>query len=645
MSTLLFKDFGEITENDYRAIGFRAGLEIHQQLDTRQKLFCRCPAPHPPYDDFFHIEIARTLRPALSELGEIDPSILMEFKSQKKIIYKINRDTICTYELDQSPPFEINQDALDIAIYYCLKFNAKIVDEIYVCRKYHLDGSIPSGYQRTAMIGLQGFYEFKGKKIHFPEITLEEDAAREISDKYHIREYFTDRLGIPLIEIVTEPAFTSPQEVKEFAEAIRNEFLATGEVRKGSGTLRMDLNISINGSERCEIKGVDKISKIPILGYNEALRQWNLLRLRDALHSRNITPENFKATVYDLYNVLKHTIFYPIQQAIKNNGEVYCIKLPNWAGFLKWPTQRYTTFAQEISERVKVIACLTDYPNIIVSDIIDNTISREEIDKTKKFIGATSNDGFVIVWGPPEDVQIAIEEIKNRAYEATIGVPPESRRALPEGTTAFERVLPGPQRMYPDTDLPHINISKSRVERLRLRLKESYIDRVKWCEAFGFPPSAIKRICTSERYLLIKELVEKFRIHPNFIVRIFLEFLPFLEKRGLKTKVLTNEQIRTIFEMYSKGEVLRTGVFSALEFAMKGECDKIPSHLRPATNDELEQAYNQAVKFISQNRIYHNEKRAEILTGYIMRMLRGRVEGKTVKEFVAQKLEKENGSN
>jgi len=645
MSTLLFKDFEEITENDYKAIGFRAGLEIHQQLDTSQKLFCHCPSPVPPYDDTYHIEIVRTLRPALSELGEIDPSILMEYKSQKKIVYKVNRDTSCTYELDQSLPFEINQAALDIVLSYCLKFNAKIVDEIYVCRKYHLDGSNPCGYQRTAMVGIDGFYSLNGKEIRLLGITLEEDSAREISDRGHIREYFTDRLGIPLIEIVTEPAFNTPEEVKKFAEAIRNEFLVAGGVRKGSGALRMDLNISINGSERCEIKGIDKINKIPIIGYNEALRQFNLLRLRDTLHSRNITPATFKAEVFNLRNVLKHTSFYPIHKALQNYGDVYCVKLPNWSGLLKWQTQRYTSFAQEISDRVKVIACLTDYPNIVVSDIVDNTISREEIDKTKKYIGATNNDAFVIVWGPPGDVQIAIEEIKNRAFEATLGVPPESRRALPEGITAFERVLPGPQRMYPDTDLPHISVSKSRIERLKVKLKENFYDRVKWCENSGFPPSSIFRTCISERYTLIKELVEKYRISPTFIIRVFLEFFPYLEKQGLKTSAITNDQIKSIFEMYKKGEILRLGVLRAIKFTLIGEQDKIQSYLRPASYNELEQAYNQALEIFSRTKINNVGKKNEILVGIIMQLLRDRVEGAMVKEFVAKKLEKANGND
>ncbi len=638
MTNVPFKEFEEITDDDYRKLGFRAGIEIHQQLDTKNKLFCRCPSPQPPYDDSYQIEISRTLRPALSELGEIDPSILMEYKSKKEIIYRINRETVCLYELDQSPPFEINQYALDIVISYCLKFKARIVDEIYICRKYHLDGSIPSGYQRTAMVGIDGEYWLKGKKIRLPEITIEEDAAREIFDSYHKRAYFLDRLGIPLIEIVSEPSFESPTELKEFAEAIRNEFLVAGNVRRGSGTLRMDLNISIDGSHRCEIKGVDKISRIPILAYNETRRQWSLLRLRDELHSRNITPENFKYEVYELSSILKHTSYYPIQKALENGGIVYCIKLPNWAGLLKWPTQRYVSFSQEISERVKVIACLTETPNIIVSDIIDNTISQEEIDKTKKFIGATKNDGFVIVWGSADDVQTAVEEIKIRTFEATVGVPAESRRALPSGATGFERILPGSQRMYPDTDLPHITISKDRIAGLSLLPKESYRDRVDWSVRAGFPKNLIHRIAISSRFNLIRELVDKHQIPATLLSRVFVEFFSALERKNYKTKNLPNNKLKEIFLMYKNGQIVRDGIFKAIEYALKGEWNEITEKITPASIEELVEAYDKSLEFFTTSKIFHPEKKKEIIFGFMMEQLRGRVDGVEAMKFVEKKL-------
>ncbi|MFN3781836.1 MAG: Glu-tRNA(Gln) amidotransferase GatDE subunit E, partial [Candidatus Kapaibacteriota bacterium] len=222
MSDDYLPDPNEMTDADYEAIGFRAGLEIHQQLATSKKLFCRCPAPYPPYDDDYHTEIVRSLRLTPSELGIIDPSILMEYRIKKEIHYRVHRNNICTYELDQTPPFEMNNEALDVALQICYIFNCKPVDEIFVQRKHLLDGSIPSGFQRTALVGVDGFVEFNNRKIKITQINIEEDCAREYSDYLHTRTFYTDRLGIPLVEIVTEPELRNPNEIKEFCELVRN---------------------------------------------------------------------------------------------------------------------------------------------------------------------------------------------------------------------------------------------------------------------------------------------------------------------------------------------------------------------------------------------------------------------------------------
>src|SRR5512136_1828403 len=119
------KPFTEMTEGDYAAIGFKSGLEIHQQLLTGKKLFCRCPAGR--YSDHYHAEILRHMRPTLSELGEYDGTALMEFKTKKEIVYRINRDTVCTYEMDDTPPFMIDEQALDIALSVALLYRCAMV--------------------------------------------------------------------------------------------------------------------------------------------------------------------------------------------------------------------------------------------------------------------------------------------------------------------------------------------------------------------------------------------------------------------------------------------------------------------------------------------------------------------------------------
>ncbi|MDL1892484.1 Glu-tRNA(Gln) amidotransferase GatDE subunit E, partial [Sphingobacteriales bacterium CHB3] len=279
MHDFLFKPFHDMTESDYAAVGFTSGLEIHQQLLTSKKLFCRCPAGR--YNDRYDAEILRHMRPTLSELGEYDGTALMEFKTKKNIIYRINRDTVCTYEMDDTPPFEINEEALDIALGIGIMYGCDLVDELHIARKQYLDGSIPTGFQRTAIFSLDGKIPFKGRDVRVVQMSIEEDSCREVSDIGHQRVYLTDRLGMPLIETVTGPDMKTPYEVAEVAELCRWMARSTGKVRTGIGAARQDVNVSVTGGTRVEIKGVPRIPHIPLLTYNEAMRQWNLLRLRD----------------------------------------------------------------------------------------------------------------------------------------------------------------------------------------------------------------------------------------------------------------------------------------------------------------------------------------------------------------------------
>ncbi len=460
----LLKPFEEMTEQDYAALGLKAGLEIHQQLLTEKKLFCRCPAGL--YTEEYDAEILRHMRPTLSELGEYDGTALMEFKTKKEIIYQINHHSVCTYEMDDTPPFEINRQALDIALQIAMLMNYKLVSEIHIARKQYLDGSIPTGFQRTTIVGIDGWINYKNRKIGLIQLGLEEDSCREVSDIGHRRVYRSDRLGMPLIETVTEPVLHTPQEVAEVANVLRWLVRSTGKVRTGIGAARQDVNVSIKGGTRIEIKGVHRIPAIPRLIYNEVLRQYSLLQIKEELNRRGVTEKSFKAESADVTHLLKNTDYDPIRRALKHNWQIHCVNLKGFAGILSYPTQSGKVFAREISDRVRVIACLTRLPNILTSESTEEAIDALAGDKIRKAVHATSRDGLVLVWGDEQDVRTAVQEIIIRAKEATVGVPSETRQALADGTNGFERILPGPERMYPDTDLPPIKISEEELEEL-----------------------------------------------------------------------------------------------------------------------------------------------------------------------------------
>jgi glutamyl-tRNA(Gln) amidotransferase subunit E len=403
MREFIFKPFQEMTEADYAAVGFKSGLEIHQQLLTEKKLFCRCPAGK--YSDHYDAEILRHMRPTLSELGEYDGTALMEFKTKKEIIYRINRETVCTYEMDDTPPFMINEHALDSALAIAMLYQCAMVDELHIARKQYLDGSIPTGFQRTTIVGVDGVIPYKDRFIRIVQLGLEEDACREVSDVGHRRVYITDRLGMPLIETVTAPEMRTPQEAAEVGEILRRLVRSTGRVRTGIGAGRQDTNVSVEGGTRIEIKGVPRLPNIPLLTYNEAMRQWNLLRLMDELHRRGITTETFQSKTENITKLLRKTRYEPIHQAIQGGMVVHAVVLSGFHGLLRWQTQTDTYFSREISDRIRVVACLTTLPNIIHSDNLSETLASSEWRSIKKTVGAAEDDTIVIVWGEKEDAE------------------------------------------------------------------------------------------------------------------------------------------------------------------------------------------------------------------------------------------------
>ncbi|MFP4544351.1 MAG: Glu-tRNA(Gln) amidotransferase subunit GatE [Candidatus Kapaibacterium sp.] len=634
------KPFEEMTPEDYARIGFKSGLEVHQQLLTEKKLFCRCPAGH--YNNHKHnAEILRHMRPTLSELGEYDGTALMEFKTKKDIIYRINYETVCTYEMDDTPPFEINQEALDIALQIGMLFDATLVDELHIARKQYLDGSIPTGFQRTAITCIGGKIPFKDRHINLIQMSIEEDSCREVADIGHSRYYITDRLGMPLIETVTHPEMKTPQEVAEVNEILRRLVRSTGKVRTGIGAARQDVNVSVEGGTRIEIKGVPRIPYIPLLTYNEAKRQWNLLRLREELKSRGISSDNFDATSHEVTKALKKTRFQPIAQALEDGRVVKCVNLKGFKDLLTWETQTDTYFSKEISDRVRVIACLTTLPNIIHSDSPSETILSSEWKNIKRLVGAGSDDTIVLVWGSEEDTAMAASEIIIRAKEATIGIPSETRQALRDGTNGFERILPGPERMYPDTDLPPKKISDERMEHLRAGLPEPFWKREKWYKELEIPEDTIRDLAISVYAPVFDQAVKERNIDPKLAAVTLMQLTKRIKKTHLATGDITPETMDDIFEAFTKGLIPKEGLYNVmLTCSMAGEFREefLPGQV---SESELKARTNEAIAELDKTKIKFPEMYDKILMGTIMNSLRGRINGGAVKEYLKEKLKKE----
>lgn len=633
MGKFKFKPFDQMTPEDYAEIGFMSGLEVHQQLLTESKLFCRCPAGH-LHRDGYHSEILRHMRPTLSELGEYDGTALMEFKTKKNIIYRVHYDTVCTYDMDDTPPFMIDETALDISIEVGLLYGASITDELHIARKQYLDGSIPTGFQRTAITCIGGSVPYKDRQIGLIQMSIEEDSCRELSDIGHERVYLPDRLGTPLIETVTQPEMKTPQEIADVNNIIRRLARQTGKVRTGMGAGRQDVNVSVRGGTRIEIKGVSKINFIPRLAYHESMRQWNLLLLRDELHARGIDKDTFKADTFDVTHLLKKTIYPPLADAISRDWKVYCVNLHGYKDLLNWETQTDTYFSKEISDRVRVIACLTVLPNILHSDNSREKLTNTEWVKLKKFANATNDDTIVLVWGDDRDVVTGAKEIIIRAKEATIGIPSETRQALDDSTNGFERILPGPERMYPDTDLPPLTITKERLDRIKAQLPVPYWVREKWLKQLNVQADLVHELSVSKSFNLFEKAVKDYHISPKIATNILIGFPRRLKKNRLNIFILNEAIYLNIFELINNKSLVKDGIYSLmLKTCKKGAFDN-NLILTTADNIEINRTIVECINEMTKIKIINSDKSDEVLMGLVMNKLRGRVNGSDIFNFI-----------
>ena len=521
----------EADKSVYTSLGFRCGLEIHQQLDTAQKLFCRCPAGIYQNGDDYDSEIVRHMRPTLSELGEYDGTALMEFKTRKNIIYRIKNETACTYEIDDTPPFPLNREALHIAIEIALLLKTNVVGELHITRKQYLDGSIPTGFQRTAIVGIEGSIPLPNKNVRIIQLSLEEDSCREVSDVGHWRTYTTDRLGMPLIESVTYPDMTTPDEAAEAAHYLRFLARSSGKVRTGIGAARQDVNVSITGGTRVEIKGVAHIKWIPELTHVEAFRQKALLAIRAILHDRFGKSDKWSINHKDLDFGQLPVDYTPLCTARDAKQRLTAVNLPGFAGLLSHFTQPGKVFANEISDRLKVIACL-EKPNMLHSEQGQPVLSEGLLASIRRHLGSGPQDAQILIWGASADIDTAVETIEERCRLAFDGVPNETRKALRDGTTIFERVLPGPDRMYPDTDSAPIPIQNEIIDQARGQIPVSVRDRLTQLRDWGIPPDTYTFLLKRNLLPLIDKITGTGSMDPRFIGTLLGHTLKSLEGRG-----------------------------------------------------------------------------------------------------------------
>jgi len=625
---------------NYSKVGLKIGLEVHQQLDTETKLFCSCKPKL--FKEKPKITFLRRLRPTQSELGQIDPAAFFEFQKGVKILYEANRKTSCLVEMDEEPPHDLNREAVEIALTAALMMDAKPVDEIHVMRKTVIDGSNTTGFQRTCVIALDGELDIEGKKVPIQHVSLEEDAARKMGEKGSIIQYRIDRLGIPLIEVTTAPVIYSPQEAEKTALAIGRVVRATRKVRRGLGTIRQDLNISIRDGALTEIKGVQQLELVSKVVEYEVQRQLGLLKIRDELKKRRITEKIIKDKFVDVTPIFKQTKCRVIQKAVSQNQLVLAVKLPKFAGLLKMELAPGMRLGMEMADiarfwgRVGGIFHTDELPAY--------GVTAKETDDLKKLLKAGPQDAVVFVADSVENATDALKVVTQRAREAVMGVPEETRATNPDGTTRYMRPRPGAARMYPETDVPPIQLSEDYVEKLRACLPELPEQKMRrLTKEYGLNLKLVRQILNSEYTDLFEALAQETKVSPTVIAVALTETMKALRRDGIEVEKVSDAQLKELFHLVDARETAKEAIPDIITWLSKHENATAKEAVKSLgltmiSQEELEKMIDDLIR---ENRSLI-EKRKEgafgPLMGMVMKRTRGRVKAESVSETLKRKL-------
>ena len=627
-----------MAEIDFEKIGLKVGLEIHQQLDTHKKLFCKC---RPVESDEYTEKFSRSLRTAKSELGELDPAALFEKAKSKKINYYANSQSSCLVEKDDEPPHELDHDAKKISLLISSMLESKIFSEIHVMRKTVIDGSNTSGFQRTMLVSQGGNLKVNGKNVGVQAVCLEEDAAKLLKDEQNERNYSLDRLGIPLVEIALEPVSTKPSEVKEIALTLGRLLRATRMVKRGIGSIRQDVNISVMNSGVVEVKGVQQLDQLEkIIGY-EAKRQHGLILIAEKLKKLSITIS--KEDVFDITEVFKDSESKIIQNALKSKAKIKAIRIRNFSGMFSFEPYSGIRLGKEIGQLVRFFGI----GGVFHSDELPNYgINDSDVDRVKKHLELADGDGFLIIAGEDSKLDYAIDSIIKRIQDAANGVPAETRAVTQEGETVFLRPRPGASRMYPETDIPSISVIPEEV-----KLARDTADATKsWDESiaeiqqkYSLNSQLSEQIFDSVYMELFEKICENKKNSPNFVASILCSSITNLERKGFDCTLLKPEHIIESFELLASGKIPKESLEIIFENIMSGKSENVAiamqnTDVSSMNEDELNGILDEIIQNNTELVKKLGENAVTTLMGIAMKQVRGKVSGQTVNVLLRKKI-------
>ncbi len=529
----------------------KIGLEIHQRLACG-KLFCACPSDLAEPEAKPDLVIRRRLHPVLSEMGEIDEASKAEFGKGRTFAYHAFRSSNCLVEIDEEPPHNINPDALAIALELAQHLDMKTVDELHIMRKMVIDGSNTSGFQRTAIAAFDGRLETSQGPIGIPLLAVEEESAGIVGSEGSESAYRLDRLGIPLVEITTTPDIKSPEHLLEVAEKIGMLMRATGKVARGLGTIRQDVNISTERGARVEIKGAQDLKMLPLLAQNEVKRQDGLIAIMDELRTRFKGKVILNCMPVDVTDALASTKSPLISKGLASGASVFGLVLEKHAGLIGREIQPGRRYGTELSDYAKTAGV----KGIIHSDedMAKYSITGEEAAALRQSLGMKQGDAFVLVVAPAEQAKAALAKALERAKMDFI--PAETRRANQDGTTSYMRPLPGKARLYPETDVPPVRITK---ELLASVSKGEGLEdkKARLLKLLGNAEMA-DRMLRSRNLALFEGLV-KDGADPTLVANTLESTLVSLRREGAEVRD-PNAMLPGLFALHAKGAFVKAAI-------------------------------------------------------------------------------------
>jgi glutamyl-tRNA(Gln) amidotransferase subunit E len=613
-----------LPKTNYKDVGLVAGIEIHQQLDTKEKLFCHCPTTL--MDNADHSgEFFRYLRATESEMGAIDRAAQEEMKRVRKFVY-YTYPTTCLVENDEEPPAPLNDEALDIGLTIAKTFGMTPIPQIHVMRKLVIDGSNTSGFQRTALVAINGALPNGG---NIETICIEEEAAQRVKDDI----FSLDRLGIPLVEITTSPCMHAPEDVQQVAEYIGMVLRSTGAVKRGLGTIRQDVNISIKDGARVEIKGVQDLALIAEVVRREVQRQQELLAIQKELVQRHASVGTEQIDITALFKETKSAV-------LRKSKKISALVLPGFAGLVGREIQPGRRLGSEMSDYAKKCGV----GGIFHTDELPAYgVTADEVACLREFVHAKEQDCVILVAGANEKQAVcAWNQVHNRAKLALSEkpVPEETRKMLEEGSTAYMRPLPGAERMYPETDVLPVRIDEARWNTVTVP-ELLTVKAERFTKDLGLDPAVAKQMAFSE-YLPLFERALANGIKPSLASRTLLATLKELRRDGVDTDKIPDDAILSVLEAVEKGTAAKEAIPEILTAIAGGSSVKdAMAKLAPTVSrDELEAVIK---KIVADRKEFVTEKQKGALgplMGVVMQEVRGSVDGKVVSELLRKEIEK-----